>query len=145
MPECEMCGAKTPRLVKVRIDSAVLMVCDKCAKYGTPLEKKRETPVPVVFQKPLQKPRVAQNARRAPHRQMSESADMEETVLVEDYGEVIKSAREKMGWTQDELARKIMERKNVLSSIERGALMPDIKTARKLEKALGVTLLEKIK
>lgn len=145
MPECEMCGSKVPKLIKVRVDSAVLMVCEKCAKYGTPLQKKQEAPNPVVFQRPLAKPRVAQNAKKATQRKPDGNADIEDTVVVEDYGEVIKSAREKMGWTQEDLAKRIMERKNVLSSIERGALMPDVKTARKLEKALGIRLLEKIK
>ena len=32
--------------------------------------------------------------------------------------------------TQDELAAKLLEKKNVISSIERGDLLPEIKTAR---------------
>ena len=45
--------------------------------------------------------------------------------------------------SQDDLAKKIFERKNVLSNIERGELLPDISTARKLEKVLNIKLLEK--
>ena len=44
--------------------------------------------------------------------------------------------------TQEELALKLMEKKHVIANIERGDLKPDIRTARKIEKLLKVTLLE---
>ena len=47
-----------------------------------------------------------------------------------------------MSLTQEELALKMMEKKHVLANIERGDLKPDIRTARKLEKLLKITLLE---
>ncbi len=62
---------------------------------------------------------------------------------MEDYARLIKSKREQMGMTQEELAQKILERKNVLSNIERGELLPDINTAKKLEKVLNIKLIEK--
>ena len=68
---------------------------------------------------------------------------MEDYDIVEDYAELIKNKREEMQMTQDDLAKKIFERKNVLSNIERGELLPDINTARKLEKVLNIKLLEK--
>ena len=48
-----------------------------------------------------------------------------------------------LAMTQDDLAKKIFERKNVLSNIERGELMPNISTAKKLEKILDVKLIER--
>ena len=46
--DCEMCGKSVPRLSKVRIDGAVLNVCDSCAKFGTPAESIRTS-----FSKPV--------------------------------------------------------------------------------------------
>ena len=69
--------------------------------------------------------------------------NIEELDVVEDYANLIKNKREEMQMTQDDLAKKIFERKNVLSNIERGELLPDISTARKLEKVLNIKLLEK--
>lgn len=147
MAECEMCGENVPRLIKARIESAVMMVCEKCLKYGTPVEKKRETPKTVVLPTQPARPRPQPVSKPAASKTVSRresDREMEDTFLIDGFGEAIKSARERIGWTQDDLAKKIMEKKNVLSSIERGALMPDLKTARKLEKTLGIKLIEKV-
>ena len=82
-----------------------------------------------MFQLPVRKPIRREN--------------VEDYDVVEDYAELIKNKREEMQMTQDDLAKKIFERKNVLSNIERGELLPDINTARKLEKVLNIKLLEK--
>ncbi len=144
MPECEMCGTRTTKLTKVRIESAVLLVCDSCVKYGIPVERKRETVKSIILPPPPIASSRPQVAKKPPVKRSVSDKDMENTMLVDDYGELIKNAREKIGWTQDDLAKKIMERKNVLSSIERNALMPDLRTARKLEKTLGIRLIEKV-
>jgi putative transcription factor len=67
--------------------------------------------------------------------------DVEKYQVDPDYAEIIRNGRERLAITQDELAMKILERRNVIASIERGVLMPEIKVARKLEKLLGVKIL----
>ena len=79
----------------------------------------------VTYKKPFKKP---VTTKKPVHRE-----NVEELDVVEDYADLIKAKREEMNMTQDELAKKIFERKNVLSNIERGELLPDIATARKLE------------
>ena len=80
--------------------------------------------------------------KHTPARPRQKEADIENLYVVEEFPRLIKEAREKMSWTQEDLAKKLMERKNVLSNIERGALVPDIKFAKKLERVLGIKLLE---
>jgi putative transcription factor len=146
---CEMCGASSDKLIKIRVDSAILSVCPKCAKFGVPVEEKKLNKISdnitikfpekkiniVVYKKPFKK--------MVPGKKPVKKENVEELDVVEDYADLIKNKREEMQMTQDDLAKKIFERKNVLSNIERGELLPDIHTARKLEKVLNIKLLEK--
>ncbi|WP_297215624.1 multiprotein bridging factor aMBF1 [Thermoplasma sp.] len=139
--ECEMCGKKVSKTTKIIIDGAVLNVCDDCAKFGTPvIEHNKFKPVeqPIKVQLP-DKPQPKVVAAKKPARRVNE----EDLDIVEDYAELVKNARERLAMSQADLAAKIFERKNVIASIERGELMPDLKIARKLEKILGITLVEK--
>jgi putative transcription factor len=56
---------------------------------------------------------------------------------------VIREAREKKGWSREDLGEKIYEKVSVIHRLESGKMVPDLKLARKLEKTLKVTLLEK--
>lgn len=145
-----MCGRKTTKLNKVRVDHAVLNVCDACARFGTPLspshgydkikiDKSNEITVTIPEKKPVRTTPAQRPKSRPPPKKRTSIEDLE---IVPEYAEIIKQARSRLSLTQDDLAKKILERKNVLSNIERGDLLPDIKTARKLEKALGVKLIE---
>ncbi len=144
--DCEMCGKKVPHLEKVRIEGAVLNVCDSCAKLGTPAESIRtrySSPSAHSSNEPIiipQKKIVVPPSRPSSRRKRRDN--IEDLDVVPEYAELIKSAREKLSITQDELASKILEKKNVIASIERGDLLPEIKTARKLERLLNIKLLE---
>lgn len=148
--ECEMCGKKVPRTTKIRIDSAILNVCDSCARFGKPVDSVRsynplqtnhESPVHSVTmpEKPKYFPPVTKS--KPVHKKPKE--DIENMDIDPDYASIIKEAREKLSWTQEELAKKMQERKNVLSSIERGDLLPDIRIAKKLEKLLEVKIIQR--
>lgn len=60
--------------------------------------------------------------------------------IVEDFGGVIVRAREKLGLSRQQLANQLFVMENVLERIEHGHLVPDLKTAQKLERALGIKL-----
>jgi putative transcription factor len=49
-----------------------------------------------------------------------------------------------MGWSREDLAEKVYEKVSVIGRVESGKMVPDIKLARKLEKILNVSLLEKV-
>ncbi len=144
--DCEMCGKKVPHLEKVRIEGAVLNVCDSCARLGTPAESIRtrfSTPSAHGSTEPIvipQKRIVVPPSRPSSKRRRREN--VEDLDVVPEYAELIKNARERLSMTQDELAAKLLEKKNVISSIERGDLLPEIKVARKLERLLNIKLLE---
>lgn len=134
---CELCGKESKKLKKVIIEGASLEVCPDCAKYasGEILHDRK-----ILTQEYL-KHRI-DTLRRKRH---SENDILEENeALIENYGDIVKAAREKMGLTQEELASKINEKSSVIAKIERYELRPDKALIRKLEKFLGIKLIEKL-
>ena len=65
---------------------------------------------------------------------------MEDLVLRDDYSKAIKSARELIGITQEELGHKINEKPSVISHLEVGSMKPNDVLARKLEHFLKIQL-----
>jgi len=65
----------------------------------------------------------------------------EDLELVENYGELVRKARVRLGLTQGELARQVGEKATIIKKIEAGEFRPSISLARKLEKSLKVVLL----
>ncbi|MEM3812196.1 MAG: helix-turn-helix domain-containing protein, partial [Thermoplasmata archaeon] len=65
-------------------------------------------------------------------------------VLVEDFGARIKKAREAKKLTIEDLAKKLLEKKTLLSKIERQESKPDDKLIKKIEKELNIKLKEKV-
>ena len=140
--ECEICGKPIEgRPVRTKIDGSVLEVCQECSKYGrvqkdTPLERKfvsRDKKG-----KPMKKKSQA-NRQNIQRRRREDSMDE----LVEDYNILVRQARESKGWTREELGAKIYEKVSVINRIESGKMEPDVKLAKKLEKTLNITLIEK--
>jgi putative transcription factor len=133
--QCELCGAIIKGAPKrVRIEGAVLQVCPKCATLGVevaqprPVESKRKA--------------AAAAAPSAPLRRGRDVFDMMVGEVVEDYGERIKSARLAKNWTQKDLANEIKEREILIRKIEKGDLVPEDDVRVKLEKVLGIALLD---
>ena len=62
--------------------------------------------------------------------------------LVDDYGERIRVARVQKGMTTKELALAIKEKELLLKKIERGEFVPEDEVRTKIEKALGIRLLD---
>ncbi|MCD6275734.1 MAG: TIGR00270 family protein [Thermoplasmata archaeon] len=136
---CELCGRDVPRLKKVIIEGVILNVCDECAKFGKEI-KGNEIPKDVKYLPPeIVRERVERKRRRRGRDYLDE-----EEVLIEDYPRVIREARERLRMTQEELAKKILEKRTVISKLERGEMRPDEKLIKKLEKALNIKLKEKI-
>ena len=126
MPACEMCG-KDSSLVKARIEGAELEVCNDCARYGQIISK----PAPI-------------RTKTIPERQNIPLPRRKERIetVVQNYAQKIKNAREKLGLTQEEFSKKLNERESIMQKIESGHFTPSIEQARKLEKELGINLIE---
>jgi len=62
--------------------------------------------------------------------------------VVEDYSKKLREARERKGWTRDDLCKRTLISLQEITSFEEGRVKPKIEQARKLEFVLGVKLLE---
>lgn len=145
---CEMCGKETGIIKKIDVEGSILSVCSNCSRFG----KAYQTEPGSVRSSQVSKSeatsassvedRLAQRQKRMQSRDIfSESSSRE---LVEDYHRVIQQARMAMGLNQEELARKLNERKSIITKLETKSIKPDNKLIRKLEKTLKIDLMENI-
>ena len=142
--QCEMCG----RNVSTRtytVQGARMNLCMDCSRFGDEYNDPRATSAgrssagtsDAVIQQRLEK--------REKRRQTRDIyAGSETTALREDYGRVIRQAREKKWPNLKDFAESIGEKALTLSKIEAQTLTPDDKIVAKLEKALGITLRETV-
>jgi len=65
--------------------------------------------------------------------------------LVTNWNHLIEAARKKKGMTREQLGFKIGERTVTIAKIENGDLRPSDQMIAKLEKELGISLLEEVK
>lgn len=139
---CEMCGKEIEgKPLRAKIEGSLLLVCSDCAKFG---RVQRDTPHERKFIPRDKKGRKQTKPQSKPLSQRVYTRDEEPMdELVEDFNVVVRQARESKGWTREELGAKIYEKVSVITRIESGKMEPDLKLARKLEKTLGVKLIEK--
>ena len=139
---CEMCGKEVPHLRKVQIGGTTLEVCKECARFG---EEETATPgrAPVVSG-----PAASAAPPPAPafthHGRKKDALSRGEMELVDDYNRRIIEGRRRNDLTQEELARRINEKKSVISRLETGEMRPSDRLVKKLEKELGVKLKEHV-
>ncbi len=155
---CEMCGRPiTGKAYRVVIEGAVMTVCQRCySRYAD--RTLPETPVrlrglatPTQAQPRRAAPTARTTTRASPHptrgrrtRRGGGLGAVERYEVVDDYASRIRRAREKLGWTQALLAAKARVSEKVIKRIESGSLKPTIDLARRLERILGVKLLEPV-
>lgn len=121
MGSCDLCGREAA-LQQAEIERVELSVCPSCVRHG-----KQKAPASQSFV-----PRKQHIAREAPVER-----------LVDNFSHLLRRAREKQQMTQDDFAAFLQERSSTVAKWESGALQPDIAVARKLERKLGVSLVEK--
>lgn len=150
---CEMCGDEVDSLLTVMVEGSEMRVCRKCARYGVEISRKRERPTASHGEMPGDTT-IGSGVRISERPSWRERGAKNETAredmfdrmiydLAEDYDEKIKDARDAMGLTQEELAKKINEKRSIIAKLETKDIRPDEKTARKLEKILGIDLKER--
>jgi len=102
-----------------------MKVCEDCSRFG---KVKGKSNVKVVFQetkKPVQKD--------------------SEYAFVQNYGMIVKDARERLGLKQEDFAKKINEHKSIVHQVESEHMKPGVDLARKFERALHIKIVEEIK
>lgn len=158
MASCELCGRSMKgRGRNITVEGASLLVCPQCAsKFGGQRESpptRRTTSPPTrpswtggAEKQTSSRPDPSHSARirRKPKPRPRSPATLDEMMLVEDYAERIRSARQKMKMSQEELAQKVGERISTLQAIESSRIKPTRKTIRNLERELDISLLEPI-
>ena len=127
---CDVCGAEIGGQPYRRIiEGGKMTVCSRCASFGS-----------VEWNPNL--PRERPRGRPAPRRPRSEVEAVETLGMVDDYGAKIRKARQRMGMTVEDFARKINEKESVIKKLEKEELNPDRKLIQKLTGALKIELLE---
>jgi len=133
---CEVCGRKiygSP--YKVMIEGAKLTVCNECSKHGT-IVREEKAPKPIML-----KPRSMSQPLKIQSKKPPETTIDTSLELIGNFDLKIRQAREKLGFSHDELGKKINEKVSLLKKIETGKMTPDNRLAAKLEYALKIKLL----
>lgn len=143
MVDCDICGKKGVSFI-IEVEGAKMAACQRCAYHGKILHSLEEKKVP------------AKTDYSTPRQFRIEEE------LVDGYGQKIRKARETMKVTEeeideygkkvrktrpmtiDEVARKANVRASWLDKVENEKIPPTIEEARKLEKVLGIKLVEKV-
>ena len=135
--ECEICGREIKgRSFKILLEGSEVTVCENCKDYG--VEK------PKVPQKKFARPIVpSKPAVRAKKPSRSYSVDLGDE-LVENFHLIIKREREKRGWSQEELAKRIQEKVSLIKKIENAEITPEPEVVEKLERLFNVKLRETV-
>jgi putative transcription factor len=124
--DCDICGKKEA-IFYIEIEGAKMSACPGCAhgakiigKMGSAIDESTKAETPVIEYRE------------------------KETEIDENCGKIMRETREEKKLELVDLARSINENENYLKHIEQGKLMPTLKTARKLEKALGIRLISEV-
>lgn len=123
MSNCELCGSETDSTNKIKLEGAQLTVCDSCSDMGHDVGASRQ-----------------KRGSSSGNKKVSKTYSKDSSVLVSNYGEKIKKAREAEGLTQKELAENMNEKESRLSKIEKQQLKPDEALSKKLKRELGLEL-----
>ena len=132
---CEMCGAESASLEPRKVSGSVLRVCTSCAGMGKQTSY-RESVGHRAF--------VAQTLERREQKTRYKDISSDEKVLVSNYGDVVRKARERKGLDHISLAMKISEKKSIITSVESGNMKPNEKLIKKLENFLKINLMEDV-
>lgn len=124
--ECEMCG-KQGKLFVTSLEGTQMNLCAICTKFGKTL-------------KPVQKLSEKSPSHVLARPQFPKEEQVE--VIVENYAQLIKEKREKLGLKQEDLAKKLAERVSLIQKLESGTFEPTLTLARKLERYLEMKLVE---
>jgi len=138
-----MCGETirgAPKLV--RVEGAELSVCSKCEKFGTEVQQVRRTDIRASQKGPAARALPGPAGGAAPVRHKRDMFDFIEGDIVDDYAARIRHAREEKGLSQKDLAMQMKEKEHLLRKIENSELIPEEDVRKKLEKALGIRLID---
>ncbi|HTS33062.1 MAG TPA: multiprotein-bridging factor 1 family protein [Thermoplasmata archaeon] len=138
---CEMCGKEVALTSRVRVEGTVLGVCPDCEKFGQRLD-----PPPAAASSPARAAvpfgtpatRTTLSGRRMEERDLY--TEIGELELAPDWPSRVRKAREAMGWSPEDLGKKLNEKKSVVLKLESGGIHPPDALVRKTERVLKTRL-----
>lgn len=122
--DCHVCGKTAAG--QGAVEGTRVPLCEKCSVYSSNFAY------------------YAQIAPAKQHASLVKGFRSSEAELSEDYGKRIMQAREKLGLSRKELARKILIQEKELEGFEQQKYKPGEATVKKLEFALGIRLFERV-
>jgi len=135
---CDICGRQiVGQAYKVKVEGAKMLVCHNCQALGKPYqdEPAPRQIAPASFARPIRLPRIPAK------RPADLPKDIEELDVAENFPELVRKARMKLGWSQEDLARKVKEKLSVIQKIETGKISPNTQLCRQLQHELKIKLL----
>lgn len=128
--QCEICGKNEETMYKTNIEGSIMNVCVGCRSLGKVMHEVRpETRKEQKIQK-----------KAAEQKTVIEKVIIEK--IKDNYPSIIRREREKRGMTQEEFSKMLNEKESLMHHLESGKTPPSLSLAKKLEKALRITLIE---
>mgnify|MGYP002278007000 CR=1 FL=1 len=148
MPQCEMCGAEKASLTTTKVEGAELELCSDCSDFGTEVRTESSSSASTKYSTSSSSSSSSSSGSAGSSSSSSSSSrrrrdmfdDME--TVTGDYDDRIRKARESAGLSQEDLASDINEKASVIRKLERGDILPSDGVQQKLEKKLGISLVE---
>ena len=138
MVQCEMCGKGVASPKSMKIEGAILQVCQACSRFGVEIGNTKSQSTGSKYKI---EPRKATNRKGGLKKQKGQGYHHMKEVDLE-FNEKIRQGREEKGLSQVELAKNLNERASLIKKLERGEVLPTEKVRKKLEKHLKINLLE---
>jgi putative transcription factor len=124
--QCNLCDNESKAIAL--IEGVELSVCEDCTKFGTVIRT------------------ISKEVKEKPKKNVKVEKEKETIYLISNnYGNTIKKERENLNFTQKEFANKLSEKESLIHSIESERFEPSIELARKFERFLNITLIERYK
>lgn len=137
---CEVCGRKirtTP--VTALIEGAKLTVCPECSRHGKIVVEEEKFALPATLKTPIPTTHIHVQPKKVTTTSVDTSSE-----IVADYDVKIRQAREKNGWSHEDLGKKINEKASVLRKIETRKIAPNNALVARLEHTLKIKLIAQI-
>jgi len=134
--QCEVCGSHiVGKPQRVVIEGARMLTCAKCAELGSGFWEPESEGL-----KHPKKGGLRATSVSLPAKKKVSASVSEDLAVVENFGILVRQARERLGLSHEDLGRKIGEKASVISKIESEKMAPDQKLSAKLQHVLRVRL-----
>ena len=150
MVQCEMCGSEVSDPNRVKIEGAELDVCDECTDFGTEIRTESSSSASTKYSTSSSGSTGGASSSTSSNSTSSSSSgggggggqDMFDDIdeVAQDYDDRIRTAREAMGISQEDLAKELNEKASLIRKLEHGSILPSDDVQKKLERKLDIDL-----